>query len=162
MASNVTTTFVQPSTVSSVVKISVQIGISILTLAFLLGFPGNLFVVWSVLCRVKKRSLTCLLVLNLAMADASVLLSAPFYLRFLTQRNWEFGLAACKLVNYLSSVNMYVSIYLICLMSMDRWLAVTRPFLSQRMRNRRALLVLILGVWVMAFILSVPMLFYRR
>ncbi|XP_053199473.1 leukotriene B4 receptor 1-like [Scomber japonicus] len=157
MASNITTT---PSSLP--ISASAVGGIAILTLAFVLGFPGNLFVVWSVLCRVKKRSVTCLLVLNLALADAFVLLSAPFFLRYLAGgRGWEFGSAACKLVHYLSSVNMYVSIYLICLMSLDRWMAVTRPFLSQRMRNKRSLLVLLLVVWVMAFILSLPMPFYR-
>uniref|UniRef100_A0A8C6SJV0 Leukotriene B4 receptor n=1 Tax=Neogobius melanostomus TaxID=47308 RepID=A0A8C6SJV0_9GOBI len=141
---------------------SAQGGIAILTLAFLLGFPGNLFVVWSVFCKVKKRSVTCILVLNLAIADAFVLLSAPLFLRFLAGgRGWEFGSAACKLVHYLCSVNMYVSIYLICLMSMDRWLAVTRPFLSQRLRTKRSLLLLLLGVWVLAFVLSLPMPFYR-
>ncbi|KAM9718128.1 leukotriene B4 receptor 1 isoform 1-T2 [Menidia menidia] len=143
-------------------NLSMKVGVCILSLAFLLGFPGNLFVVWSVLCRVRNRSVTCLLVLNLAAADAFVLLSAPFFLRYLAGgRGWEFGSAACKLVHYLSSVNMYVSIYIICLMSMDRWLAVTRPFLSQRMRTKRSLLFLLLGVWVLAFILSLPMLFYR-
>lgn len=160
MASNITTTSSQPSSVP--ISPSAQAGIAILSLAFLLGFPGNLFVVWSVLCRVRKRSVTCLLVLNLAAADAFVLLSAPFFLRYLAGgRGWEFGSAACKLIHYLSNVNMYVSIYLICLMSMDRWLAVTRPFVSQRMRTKRSLLLLLLGVWMLAFLLSLPMPFYR-
>ncbi|XP_017296836.1 leukotriene B4 receptor 1 [Kryptolebias marmoratus] len=160
-----TTTFQQsssPRSFSLPISVSARVGIAILTLAFVLGFPGNMFVVWSVLCRVKKRSVTCLLVLNLAVADALVLLSAPLFLQYLARgRGWEFGSAACKLVHYLSSVNMYVSIYLICLMSMDRWLAVTRPFMSQRMRTKRSLLVLLLGVWVLAFLLSLPMPFYR-
>ncbi|KAF3837264.1 hypothetical protein F7725_004728 [Dissostichus mawsoni] len=163
MASNITTTISQPSSSFSLpLSISAMVGIAILTLAFVLGFPGNLFAVWSVLCRVKKRSVTCLLVLNLSIADAFVLLSAPLFLRYLAGgRGWEFGSAACKLVHYLSSVNMYVSIYLICLMSMDRWLAVSRPFLSQRMRTKRSLLILLLAVWVLAFLMSLPMPFYR-
>nr|XP_046237223.1 leukotriene B4 receptor 1 [Scatophagus argus] len=164
MASNITTTSGHSPSASFSLPItpSAQVGITILTLAFVLGFPGNLFVVWSVLCWVKKRSVTCLLVLNLAAADALVLLSAPFFLRYLAGgRGWEFGSAACKLVHYLSSVNMYVSIYLICLMSMDRWLAVTKPFVSQRMRTKRSLLVLLMAVWTLAFILSLPMPFYR-
>ncbi|KAM9835089.1 leukotriene B4 receptor 1 [Syngnathus typhle] len=156
MVSNSTGAFSLP------VSTSAKVGMAILTLAFALGFPGNLFVVWSVVCRVQKRSVTCLLVLNLAAADALVLLTAPIFLRYLAGgQGWEFGSAACKLVHYLSSVNMYVSIYLICLMSMDRWLAVSRPFLSQRMRTKRSLLILLLGVWVMAFVLSLPMPFYR-
>lgn len=153
----------QRSSAPPTLGVSQQVGVAILSLAFLLGFPGNLFVVWSVLCQVKKRSVTCLLVLNLALADAFVLLSTPFFLRYLVGgQGWEFGTAACKLVHYLSSVNMYGSIYLICLMSLDRWLAVTRPFLSQRMRTKRSLLVLLLGVWTMAFFLSIPTPFYRR
>ncbi|KAM3590182.1 uncharacterized protein V6R79_005500 [Siganus canaliculatus] len=168
MASNITTITTAAATAATAAAASVPIsasakgGIVILTLAFVLGFPGNLFVVWSVLCQVKKRSVTCILVLNLALADASVLLSAPFFLRYLAGgQGWEFGSAACKLVHYLSNVNMYVSIYLICLMSMDRWLAVAKPFLSQRMRTKRSITMLLLFVWVLAFLLSLPMPFYR-
>ncbi|XP_033839957.1 leukotriene B4 receptor 1 [Periophthalmus magnuspinnatus] len=152
-----------PSALTSLpISGSMRGGIAILTLAFILGFPGNLFVVWSVFCKVKKRSVTCILVLNLAVADAFVLLSAPLFLRYLAGgRGWEFGSAACKLVHYLSSVNMYVSIYLISLMSMDRYLAVSKPFLSHRVRTKKTLLLLLMGVWVMAFILSLPMPFYR-
>ncbi|XP_014012016.1 leukotriene B4 receptor 1 [Salmo salar] len=153
-----------PSLVSSSPPLSIshQIGISILVLAFVFGFPGNLFVVWSVLCRVRHRSVTCLLVLNLAAADALVLLSAPLFLHFLAgRRGWEFGAVACKTVHYLCCVNMNVSIYLICLMSMDRWLAVARPFLSQRMRTKTTLMAVLLGIWVLAFILALPMPFYR-
>ncbi|KAG7462192.1 hypothetical protein MATL_G00199970 [Megalops atlanticus] len=142
--------------------LSHQIGIAILSLALLLGFPGNLFVVWTVLCRVTRRSVTCLLVLNLAVADALVLLSAPLFLRFLAGgRGWEFGAALCKTVHYLCCVNMYASIYLICLMSVDRWLAVSRPFLSQRLRTKHALWGVLLALWSLAFLLALPMPFYR-
>lgn len=138
-------------------------GITILVLAFILGFPGNLFVVWTVLCRVRQRSVTCLLVLNLAVADALVLLSAPFFLRLLSGgRGWEFGAGLCKTIHYLCCVNMYVSIYLICLMSLDRWLAAIRPFLSQRLRKKRTLYIVMLGIWITAFLMALPMPFYRR
>ncbi|XP_048041348.1 leukotriene B4 receptor 1 [Megalobrama amblycephala] len=148
-------------TPSSKLSISHQIGIAILVIAFVFGFPGNLFVVWSVLCRVRRRSVTCLLILNLAVADALVLLSAPLFIRFLSQSTWEFGTTLCKTVHYLCCVNMYSSIYLICLMSMDRWLAVTKPFLSQRLRTKKRLLSVMLGIWVMAFLMALPMPFYR-
>ncbi|XP_051757000.1 leukotriene B4 receptor 1 [Ctenopharyngodon idella] len=147
---------------SSKLPLSHQIGIAILVIAFVFGFPGNLFVVWSVLCRVRRRSVTCLLILNLAVADALVLLSAPLFIRFLAGgRGWEFGATLCKTVHYMCCVNMYSSIYLICLMSMDRWLAVTKPFLSQRLRTKKRLLSVMLGIWVMAFLMALPMPFYR-
>lgn len=143
-------------------SLSHQIGIAILVLAFVFGFPGNLFVVWSILCKVKHRSVTCLLIFNLAVADALVLLSAPLFLRYLAGgRGWEFGSALCKTVHYLCCVNMYASIYLISLMSLDRWLAVNKPFLSQRMRTKNRILLIMLGIWLMAFLIALPMPFYR-
>ncbi|XP_041092825.1 leukotriene B4 receptor 1-like [Polyodon spathula] len=139
------------------------LGTVILTLAFVLGFPGNLFVVWTVLCRVTRRSVTCLLVLNLAAADALVLLSAPFFMRYVIGgRGWEFGPAFCKLVHYLCSVNMYASIFLIAAMSLDRFLAVSRPFLSQWLRTKRSLLKILLVIWSLAFLFAIPMPFFRR
>ncbi|XDV19299.1 hypothetical protein PO909_024796 [Leuciscus waleckii] len=146
----------------SALPVSHQIGIAILVIAFVFGFPGNLFVVWSVLCRVRVRSVTCLLILNLAVADALVLLTAPLFIRYLAGgRGWEFGGTVCKTIHYLCCVNMYASIYLICLMSMDRWLAVTKPFLSQRLRTKKRLLSVMLGIWATAFLLALPMPFYR-
>ncbi|XP_039505313.1 leukotriene B4 receptor 1 [Pimephales promelas] len=157
-----TATPVVSGTPPSTLPVSHQIGIAILVIAFVFGFPGNLFVVWSVLCRVRVRSVTCLLILNLAVADALVLLSAPLFIRYLAGgRGWEFGGPVCKTVHYLCCVNMYASIYLICLMSMDRWLAVTKPFLSQRLRTKRRLLSVMLSIWVLAFLMALPMPFYR-
>ncbi|RXM96037.1 Leukotriene B4 receptor 1, partial [Acipenser ruthenus] len=148
---------------SSSLGFSQILGTVILTLAFVLGFPGNLFVVWTVLCRVARRSVTCLLVLNLAAADALVLLSAPFFMRYVIGgRGWEFGSAFCKLIHYLCSVNMYASIFLIATMSLDRFLAVSRPFLSQRLRTKRSLLKFLLAIWSLAFLFAIPMPFYRR
>ncbi|KAK1152018.1 leukotriene B4 receptor 1-like [Acipenser oxyrinchus oxyrinchus] len=152
-----------PPPPSSPLGFSQILGTAILSLAFVLGFPGNLFVVWTVLCRVAHRSVTCLLVLNLAAADALVLLSAPFFIRYVVGgQGWEFGPAFCKLVHYLCSVNMYASIFLIAGMSLDRFLAVSRPFLSQQLRTKRALLKILLVIWSLAFLFAIPMPFYRR
>ncbi|KAK6467778.1 leukotriene B4 receptor 1-like [Huso huso] len=91
------------------------------------------------------------------------LLSAPFFMRYVIGgRGWEFGSAFCKLIHYLCSVNMYASIFLIATMSLDRFLAVSRPFLSQRLRTKRSLLKILLVIWSLAFLFAIPMPFYRR
>ncbi|XP_033853256.1 leukotriene B4 receptor 1-like [Acipenser ruthenus] len=147
---------------SSSPGLSPVLGTVILTLAFVLGFPGNLFVLWTVLCRVARRSVTCLLVLNLAAADTLVLLTTPFFMRYVAGgQGWEFGIAFCKLVHYFCSVNMFTSIFLITAMSLDRFLAVSRPFLSQQLRTKRALLKTLLVIWSLAFLFAIPMPVYR-
>lgn len=139
-----------------------SIGIGVLSLAFILGFPGNALVVWTAICWVRKRTVTCLLILHLAIADLAVLLTAPLFLRFLSVKKWEMGQAICQICYYICGVSMYASVYLISLMSLDRCLAISKPFISQKIRTRRTIRLLVLAIWVASLFLAAPSLLYRK
>ncbi|XP_048826900.1 leukotriene B4 receptor 1-like isoform X1 [Brienomyrus brachyistius] len=142
---------------------SPAVGITLLVVALVVGLPGNLFVVWTVLFRLRRRSVTALLILQLAAADCLVLLTAPFFLRQLAARRvWEFGDTACRVVHYGCGVNMYVSVYLITLMAGDRLLGVSKPFVSQRVRTKSRLRPAIAAIWALALVLSIPVAVYKH
>lgn len=111
--------------------------IIVLSVALAVGLPGNSFVVWSILVEMRKRSVTALLVLHLALADLAVLLTAPFFLYYTAQGTWTFGLADCRLFHYVCGVSMYASILLITAMSLDRSLVVALPSVSQKLALRQ-------------------------
>ncbi|XP_063770062.1 leukotriene B4 receptor 1 [Pseudophryne corroboree] len=138
-----------------------RLGISILSVAFIIGFPGNAFVIWTVLTRMKKRTVTCLLILHLAMADIMVILTAPFFLHLLATGSWTFGNIICKMCHYISCLSMYASIFLIAFMSLDRFLAVAMPFTSQKLRTKAVVTGIVTAIWVIASLLAIPMVFYR-
>ncbi|XP_068127626.1 leukotriene B4 receptor 1-like [Hyperolius riggenbachi] len=140
---------------------SPNLGIAILSIAFIIGFPGNAFVIWTVLTRMKKRTVTCLLILHLAVADIMVILTAPFFLHLLSTGKWVFGFVICKSCHYVSCLSMYASIFLITFMSMDRFLAVAMPFTSQKIRTKRAVRATVSAIWILASLMAIPMLFYR-
>ncbi|XP_069489919.1 leukotriene B4 receptor 1-like [Ambystoma mexicanum] len=146
---------------SSVSSIS---GTVVLLLAALIGIPGNVFIIWSVLWRMKgkDKSVTCILILNLAMADGTVLCMTPFFIAFLIMRTWIFKWAVCKVVYYITCVNMYASIHIITLMSLDRLLAVTRPYLVQSIRKKHIARKVLMGIWTAAILLSIPAFAYRE
>ncbi|KAM9330753.1 leukotriene B4 receptor 1-like [Gastrophryne carolinensis] len=140
---------------------SATLGIAILSVAFIIGFPGNGFVIWTVLTQMRKRTVTCLLILHLAMADILVILTAPFFLHLLANGKWVFGPVICKMCHYVSCLSMYASIFLITFMSMDRFLAVALPFTSQKMRTKSVVRGMVSAIWVLASLMAIPMLFYR-
>ncbi|XP_043411854.1 leukotriene B4 receptor 1 [Prionailurus bengalensis] len=135
--------------------------IILLSVALVVGLPGNSFVVWSILVKMQKRSVTALLVLNLALADLAVLLTAPFFLHNVAQRTWVFGLAGCRLFHYVCGVSMYASVLLITTMSLDRSLAVALPFVSQKVRTKAVAWWVLAGIWVMSLLLATPVVVYR-
>ncbi|XP_075068317.1 leukotriene B4 receptor 2-like [Mixophyes fleayi] len=139
-------------------------GVIFLGLAASLGLPGNAFIIWSVLWKMKGRekSVTCILILNLALADGTVLLLTPFFILFLTQQNWIFGRVVCKVAYYLCCLNMYASIFIIALMSMDRFLAVFRPYMAQSLRKRDVVTKVLLAIWLLASALAIPAFAFRE
>ncbi|XP_006102287.1 LOW QUALITY PROTEIN: leukotriene B4 receptor 1 [Myotis lucifugus] len=135
--------------------------ITLLSLALAVGVPGNSFVVWSILVKMRKRSVTALLVLNLALADLAVLLTAPFFLHSVARGTWIFGVTGCRLFHYVCGVSMYASVLLITAMSLDRSLAVARPFVSQKLRTKAVARWLLAIIWAASVLLATPVIVYR-
>ncbi|XP_018962156.1 leukotriene B4 receptor 1-like [Cyprinus carpio] len=136
-------------------------GAAILGLVFLLGVPGNVFIIWSILARARHRSITTLLILNLAFADGFLMLLTPFFMVYLAQGSWIFGQTLCKILFYLCCANMYASIFLIMLMSLHRLVAIVWAKRVGALTNRRMLTRVLVGLWVLALGLSAPVLVFR-
>ncbi|KAL7879363.1 hypothetical protein SRHO_G00016170 [Serrasalmus rhombeus] len=146
----------------SLQSISFIIGTFILVMVFLLGVPGNLFIIWSILARAHKRSVTTLLILNLACADGTIMCLTVFFLVYLAQQSWVFGQVMCKLLFYLCNTNMYASIMLIMLMSLNRLVAVRWPHHIHSLIRRRIVLAVLAAMWLLVFILALPALIFRN
>ncbi|XP_036374828.1 leukotriene B4 receptor 2b [Megalops cyprinoides] len=147
------------STVSN--DASTAVGALILSLVFLLGVPGNLFVVWSILARTRRRSVTTLLILNLACADGFLMTLTIFFVVYLAKRSWVFGNSMCKLLFYLCNANMYASILLITLMSLYRLVAVVWPHRVSALAGWRTVLRALVAVWLLVMVMAVPALVFR-
>ncbi|XP_057710579.1 leukotriene B4 receptor 1-like isoform X1 [Corythoichthys intestinalis] len=136
-------------------------GALILSIVFLLGFPGNLFIIWSILARARKQSITTLLILNLAIADGSLMALTPFFVAYLVMKRWAFGTVMCKVLFYLCLANMYASIYLIAVMSLYRLMAVLRPQRVAALLGRKTVTWTLAGVWALVAVASVPAIIFR-
>ncbi|KAL0966306.1 hypothetical protein UPYG_G00293670 [Umbra pygmaea] len=148
-----------PKTVSN--PATTTIGALIMSLAFLIGVPGNIFIIWSIMVRARRRSVTTLLILNLACADGFLMCLSFFFIIYLARRNWDFGEVMCKILFYLCNTNMYASIFLITLMSLNRLVAVVWPKRMAALASKRNAVWAIAVVWALVFLISIPALVFR-
>ena len=130
------------------------ISATFLGLAFLLGAPGNLLVIWIIWRHVKPRTHTILLILHLAAADLLVLITLPLWIYSLVY-SWVFGEVFCQTVVYVIHVCMYSSIFLITLMSIERLVAVRYPLVINFSSIQNVLDVSLIAAWVLALLLGV-------
>ncbi|XP_077166210.1 leukotriene B4 receptor 1-like [Paroedura picta] len=124
---------------------------------FLVGLPGNGFVVWTLVTKFSQRSLTLLLILNLAVTDLIVMSTVPFWI-YSFLHGWVFGDMFCRLLKYLVYLTVYASIFLITLMSLHRFAAVIFPFTSQKLWRPWVVRCTLLLLWVAACLFGSPIL----
>ncbi|XP_047437041.1 leukotriene B4 receptor 1-like [Mugil cephalus] len=138
----------------------VAVACVILGLSFLVGAPGNLLVIWTILRHVKQRSHTVVLILHLAAADLLVLITLPIWIYSLAD-TWVFGVALCKTLGYVINACMYSSIFFITLMSVERYVAICRPFVMMRWKTNSTMTRCLVLLWLLAFVLGMPALEIR-
>ncbi|XP_028832966.1 leukotriene B4 receptor 1-like [Denticeps clupeoides] len=137
-------------------NVSNIVGAFIFCLVFLLGGPGNFFIIWSILTQSHKRTITTLLILNLAIADGCLMCLTVFFVIYMLKQNWVFGSAMCKVIYYLCNSNMYTSVMFITLMSLHRLMVIVWPRRASVLSKRRNIIHALLALWILVPLLSVP------
>ncbi|XP_051011262.1 C3a anaphylatoxin chemotactic receptor [Acomys russatus] len=137
------------------------LSVVILALTCLLGLPGNGLVLWVAGLKMR-RTVNTVWFLHLTLADFLCCLSLPFSLAHLILRgHWPYGLFLCKLIPSIIVLNMFASVFLLTAISLDRCLMVHRPIWCQNHRNVRTAFIICGCVWVVAFVMCVPVFVYR-
>ncbi|XP_062421506.1 chemerin-like receptor 1 [Pungitius pungitius] len=130
-------------------------------LAFVLGVLGNGVVIWVTGFKMKK-TVNTVWFLNLAVADFLFTAFLPLSVIYTAlDFHWPFGKFMCKLNTTISFLNMYASVYILVVISVDRCVSVVWPVWAQNHRSVRKASFVSLGVWVLALILSTPYFIFR-
>ncbi|XP_051542337.1 C3a anaphylatoxin chemotactic receptor-like [Myxocyprinus asiaticus] len=130
-------------------------------LTFLLGVPGNVFVVYIAGMKMK-RTVNTIWFLNLAIADLLCCFSTLSYIIWYFNDHWEHGSVMCKILPLVMHVNMFASVFILSLISLDRFIQVITPVWA---KNHRSLLLARLScvvAWVLAIALNLPFMILRR
>ncbi|TNN51190.1 Chemokine-like receptor 1 [Liparis tanakae] len=90
---------------------------------FLLGFFGNALVIWISGFKMKKTVNTTWY-LSLAISDFVFCAFLPFSIISVVMEEWVFGLFMCKFASSVMFLNMFSSIFLLVVISIDRCVSV--------------------------------------
>ncbi|TNN70236.1 putative G-protein coupled receptor 34 [Liparis tanakae] len=92
------------------------------SLFFVFGLVGNLFALWVFLFLHSSRNSVRVFLINCAVADLVLVACLPFRVFYHVHGNrWALGSVACSVVGNLFYMNMYISITLLGLISLDRY-----------------------------------------
>ncbi|GFS46519.1 octopamine receptor Oamb [Trichonephila inaurata madagascariensis] len=118
---------------------------------------GNLLVVMAVFASAKLRTVTNFLIVSLAISDLLVGLAVlPYSISLEVLELWIFGELWCQMWLAVDVWLCTASILNLCAISIDRYLAITRPVHYRTIMSTLRVKLLIASVWVLSFIICFP------
>ncbi|XP_028037016.1 octopamine receptor Oamb-like isoform X1 [Bombyx mandarina] len=133
------------------------VSLAVLALIDVLVIAGNCLVIAAVLCSSKLRSVTNLFIVSLAVADLLVGVAVlPFSATREVFEVWIFGDVWCSVWLAVDVWMCTASILNLCAISLDRYVAVTRPVSYPSIMSRKRAKALIAGLWVLSFVICFP------
>uniref|UniRef100_A0A671P2M8 Melanin-concentrating hormone receptor 2-like n=1 Tax=Sinocyclocheilus anshuiensis TaxID=1608454 RepID=A0A671P2M8_9TELE len=123
-------------------------------------FLANGLVIYAV-ASCKKKMVSDIYVLNLAIADLLFLLVMPFNIHQLVRdRQWVFGHFMCKAVVVVDVSNQFTTVGIVTVLCIDRYVAIVHP--TSEKRTIQWTIIVNIMVWVGSFLLSIPVMIYAK
>ncbi|KAL8186047.1 UNVERIFIED_CONTAM: Mu-type opioid receptor, partial [Gekko kuhli] len=102
------------------------------------------------------KTATNIYIFNLALADALATSTLPFQSVNYLLGTWPFGTTICKIVISIDYYNMFTSIFTLCTMSVDRYIAVCHPVKALDFRTPRNAKIVNVCNWIVSSAIGIP------
>ncbi|CAG9815229.1 unnamed protein product [Phaedon cochleariae] len=133
------------------------LSLSVLAMINVMVIVGNCLVIAAVYCSSKLRSVTNFFIVSLAVADLMVGVAVlPFSATWEVFKVWIFGDVWCQVWLAVDVWMCTASILNLCAISLDRYVAVTRPITYPSIMSHKRAKALIAGLWILSFVVCFP------
>lgn len=129
---------------------------SVYILAFVFGLVFNVVTLGPIWLQMQRKNVLGVFLLNLSISDMLFLLTMPLWINYYRQNHkWQLGVMSCSIAGFFYYSNMYISIYLLCCISVDRCLVVNYPMRTKTHRTSRYAWTQCIAVYVVVVLLHI-------
>ncbi|XP_043573356.1 orexin receptor type 2-like [Chiloscyllium plagiosum] len=124
-------------------------------IVFVVALVGNILVCFAVWKNHHMQTVTNYFIVNLSLADILVIaICLPASLLVDITETWFFGQTFCKVIPYLQTVSVSVSVLTLSFIALDRWYAICHPLLFKSTANRARNSIVV--IWIISLVIMIP------
>ncbi|XP_013908144.1 PREDICTED: probable G-protein coupled receptor 132 [Thamnophis sirtalis] len=99
---------------------------------FAIGLPANCLTAFVTLVQICKKNITAIYLFGLSLCNIMYLSTLPLWIIYVQNDHyWTMGKLSCRVTSYIFFCNIYISILLLCCISIDHYKAVVRALESR-------------------------------
>ncbi|XP_051730799.1 probable G-protein coupled receptor 132b [Ctenopharyngodon idella] len=130
---------------------------------FIIGLPANLVTVYLTLHQVCRKNVLGIYLLSLSLCDLTYLFTLPMWTVYVSRdHEWPWSSMACKVTGFVFFNNMYISIFLLCCVSIDRYVAVVYAIESRGLRQKRIAALVAFSIYMVVGLSHMPVFIMRE
>lgn len=134
-------------------------GLVFYSIIFVVGVTVNLTALSVFALTTKKKNSVTVYMINVALVDLLFILLLPFKMAYLHLDYWPFGDVFCRISAALTIFYPCIALWLLALISADRYMAIVQPRHGKELRNVPKAVVGSAGVWLMTLGSTMPLIF---
>ena len=136
------------STLSDTKHSLLYLRLVVCVLIMFLTVLGNLLVCFAVIIYKNLQTRTNMMLFSLAVSDLLMVVSMAFNSTMILYGQWQFTTTICTVVSSLALTLCFISILHLCLLSIDRYLSIKKPFRHRQLMSKCTVVVLMVLIWL--------------
>ncbi|CAI5764675.1 probable G-protein coupled receptor 132 [Podarcis lilfordi] len=137
--------------------------VAVYSTVFIIGIPTNCLTAFLTLVQIRKGTIAAIYLFGLSLCELMYLCTLPLWILYVQNgRDWKLGDLSCQVTGYIFFCNIYISILLLCCISIDRYVAVVYALESRGIRRQRMAAIVTTSLFVTVAVIYCPIFFQEE
>ncbi|XP_009466901.1 PREDICTED: probable G-protein coupled receptor 132 [Nipponia nippon] len=131
--------------------------VAVYSIVFAIGLPANCLTSLLTLVQIQRKKVIAIYIFSLSLCELMYLSTLPLWIIYVKNGHWwNMGENACRVTGFIFFCNIYISILLLCCISVDRYVALVYALESRGRRGQKKAIIIVCILFAVVAIIHTP------
>ncbi|KAM4898142.1 putative G-protein coupled receptor 132 [Sylvia borin] len=136
--------------------------VAVYSIVFAIGLPANCLTSLLTFVQIQRNNIVAIYIFSLSLCDLMYLSTLPLWIIYVQNRHqWTMDDIYCKITGFIFFCNIYISILLLCCISVDRYLGLVYSLESRGRRGKKLAIIIVCVLFAVVAGVHIPVFFMK-